>query len=353
VIDDANLGIPEAGVLVSVADNYSGVLGQDESVGIFQENADLRDVLVAHVVGEAHGQLLHTSRVGIAIESNQQRDGAHVGMVPLPGFTAGKRMVYLRHVMAEAAKVASAWKYFDHFFCVNLDRRPDRWAEAQAELLRCGVPACERLSAVDRRGMPGGGAAGCGASHRVIWRRIAAGTCGERVVVFEDDFMLMTREVLLRAGYAPKRKEVEIYDSLPGQTVGERLAAILPYVPASWDLLYLGGGYQAPPISRLNEHLIRNGGMLTTHAYAITRKMAKMVTEYLDAGYGVGTEDDPTVHSGAPDSLLADLSKRVDIVSYTITPRLFIQRPTSQSDLDPKPAGFPWDQTDSSHELMV
>ena len=100
--------------------------------------------------------------------------------------------------------------------------------------------------------------------------------------------MLMTRETLLRAGYTPERKEVKIYDSLPGRTAGERLAAILPLVPASWDLLYLGGGYQAPPLSRVNKYLIRNGGMLTTHAYAITSKMAKMVTGHLDAGYGVG-----------------------------------------------------------------
>lgn len=248
--------------------------------------------------------------------------------------------------------MASAWQYFDRSFCVNLDRRPDRWAEAQAELSRCGVPACERLSAVDRRGMVGGGAAGCAASHRVLWRRIAAGE-GERVVIFEDDVMLTTRETLLRVGYTPEREEVKIFDSLPGDSAEERLAAVLPYVPAGWDLLYLGGGYEAPPIARVNKHLIRNGGMLTTHAYAITRAMAKRLTDQLDAAYGVGTEDDPTVHSGAPDSVLASLSKRRDVYSYTITPRLFIQRPTTQSDLNPQPLGFPWDQTDSCHELMV
>ena len=249
-------------------------------------------------------------------------------------------------------RVASAWQYFDHSYCVNLDRRPDRWAEARDELLRCGVPACERLSAVDRRGMVGGGAAGCAASHRVLWRRIAAGA-RERVLIFEDDVMLTTRETLLRVGYTPEREEVKIFDSLPGVTAEERLAAILPHVPASWDLLYLGGGYEAPPISRVNKHLIRNGGMLTTHAYAISRAMAKRLTKQLDAAYGVGTEDDPTVHSGAPDSVLASLSKRHDVFAYTLTPRLFIQRPTSQSDLDPKSPGFPWDQTDSRHELMV
>ena len=248
----------------------------------------------------------------------------------------------------------TAWAYFDHVFCVNLDRRADRWTEAQAELLRCGVPACERFPAVDRHGASGGGANGCAASHRTLWRRIAGGGCGERVLIFEDDFSLTTRELLLRVGYTAQREEVQIFDSLPEQTAEERLAALLPHVPARWDLLYLGGGYESPPAARLNAHVIRNAGMHTTHAYAITRQMAAMVTKWLDAGYGVGTESDPIIYSGASDSVLASLSKREDIFSYTVTPRLFIQRPSSRSDLNPQPAGgFPWDQVDSRHERMV
>ena len=247
----------------------------------------------------------------------------------------------------------SAWGYFQHFFCVNLDRRPDRWKEAQSELRVCDISSCERFSAFDRHGMPGGGFNGCGASHRALWRRIATGSCGDRVAIFEDDFMLTTREILLRVGFTSSREELKIFDSLPGKTAEERLAAILVHVPMHWDLLYLGGSYQAPPISRVNKHVIRNNGMHATHAYVITQRMAKLATEILDVGYGVDTEHNPAIHSGAPDSVLAELSKRSDVFSYTLSPRLFIQRPTSQSDLNPQPLGFPWDQTDSHHELMV
>lgn len=247
----------------------------------------------------------------------------------------------------------SPWEYFDFIFCVNLDRRPDRWAEAQVELLRCGVLTCERFPAVDRRGLQGGGAAGCAASHRTLWRRIASGACGARVLIFEDDFALLTREILVGAGYGFDRKEVEIFDALPGETAEERVAAVLPYVPSHWDLLYLGGGYQAPPLSRVNKHLIRNDGMLTTHSYAITRTAATLLTEQLDAAFDVGTESDPGVHSGPSDSVLAALSKHPRVYSYTTTPRLFIQRPTSPSDLNPQPVGFPGDQVECSHELMV
>ena len=258
--------------------------------------------------------------------------------------------------MTIEAHMETTWAYFDHVVCVNLDRRPDRWAEAQAELAHCGIATCERFSAIDRCGMPGAlgqGAAGCSASHRTIWRRIANGECGARVLVLEDDFMLITRELLLRVGYTPEREEVQIFDSLPGATASERFRAILPSIPPTWDLLYLGGGYQTPPLARTNRYLIRNEGMHTTHAYAIGRRMAQLVTDHLDAGYGAGTERDPAVYAGASDSVLAELSKRSDVLSYTMTPRLFLQRPTSQSDLNPQPVGFPWDQVDSRHERMV
>lgn len=248
----------------------------------------------------------------------------------------------------------SPWIYFDRSFCVNLDRRSDRWIEVKAELERCGIRGCERFSAFDRHGKYGGGINGCGASHRAIWRRIASGGYGDRVLIFEDDAMFTTREVLLRAGYATTQKEIEIFDSLPGKTAEQRLAALLPEVPSQWDLLYLGGGYETEPHSRPSPHIIRNRGMLTTHAYAITRAMAERMTKRLDAGHGVGTEIDPDVFSGAPDQILADVAKDPNILSYTVTPRLFIQRPTTVSDLNPiPPGGFPWDQTDSRHELMV
>lgn len=247
----------------------------------------------------------------------------------------------------------SSWRYFNRFACINLDRRPDRWAEAQAELKACGAPPCERISAIDRLGAPGGCASGCSATHRMLWRVIANGAWGDRAFIFEDDFMFLTRETLLSVGYAPHRDEVRLYDSLRGVTPEERLAAALEHVPKNWDLLYLGGGYESPPLARVNEHVIRNQGMLTTHTYAITPRMAELATAHLDAGYGVGTEHDPATNIGGPDSVLSGLSKRDDVFSYTVSPRLFIQRPTSPSDLNPQPLGFPWDQVDSRHELMV
>lgn len=240
-------------------------------------------------------------------------------------------------------------EYFDgNIFCLNRNSRPDRWAEAQAELVLCGITRCERFPAVHDGAS--NGASGCAASHRSMWRRIAVGA-GSRALIFEDDFKFLTRSELTRVGYVDTQNEVRIFDSCPGQFLTERFEFLIGHVPPIWDLLYLGGGYECKPHNRVNRYVIRNAGMLCTHAYAISREYAQRMTAHLDSGYP--HESDPIVHSGPPDSVLASLSKSLDVFSYTLSPRLFIQRPTSQSDIDPKPPGFPWSMTDSAHEMMV
>ena len=234
----------------------------------------------------------------------------------------------------------SAFNYFDSIFCVNLDRRTDRWAEAREELRLCGIERCERMSAVDT---PHDHVGGCLASHTALWRRIATGACGQRVLILEDDFHHITRAELLRVGFTPASDVMKIFDSCPGVSAPERFAAMLPQVPTHWDLFYLGGSYEDKPHSRVAPHVIRNRGMHTTHAYGISYGFASKMIALFDT-HGSGA---------AIDSHLASQAKDADVFSYTLTPRLFIQRPTSVSDINPQPPGFPWSQTDSRHEMMV
>ncbi len=236
--------------------------------------------------------------------------------------------------------------YFDHVFVINLDRRPDRWRQAQEELRLCGLRA-ERFAAIEPPPEAGEGRAvvGCTASHRTIWRRIAEGDCGERVLVLEDDFMLATRGELLRLGHSAD--VLAIFDSCPGATFSERFEAMLPFVPESFDLLYLGGSYEVDPVARVNKHVIRNGGMHGAIAYCITRGFAAKLTEDVDRYC-----PPPMLRAGAPDSILAVLAKDPEVRSFTLSPRLFVQRVTV-SDLNPQAIGFEWALTDSRHERMV
>ena len=234
--------------------------------------------------------------------------------------------------------------YFDRAYCINLDRRVNRWSEASSELRRCGIAGCERFPAVD---LPGEPTVGCTASHRSVWRQIAGGH-GERALVLEDDFAFVSRHELLRVGYTNESDTVRIFDSCPGSTFVERWAALRPFIPAEWDLLYLGGSYETAPRARVNRHVVRNAGMHTTHAYGISRRFAAYLTDRIDLRC-----PPPGMLGGGIDSVLAEECKRDGVLSYTLTPRLLIQRPSSVSDINPQPPGFPWSMTDPTHERMV
>jgi hypothetical protein len=232
---------------------------------------------------------------------------------------------------------------FDHVFCVNLDRRPDRWAEAQAELAACGISGCERFSAIYN---PANTYVGCLQSHAALWCRIASGQFGERVLILEDDFKFLTREDLTAAGYtAAGDHTLRIFDSCLGKSFAERWGSMRSSVPDDWDLLYLGGGYETAARYRVNKYIIRNAGMLTTHAYGISRSFAQRAMETLAEG--------GFVLQGGPDSFLATMCKDETVRSYTLSPRLFIQRPGSPSDLNPNAPGFPFSMTDPTHEMAV
>jgi len=64
---------------------------------------------------------------------------------------------------------------FPHKFCINLDRRPERWEQMRAKFERCGVEGVQRFAAVDGQNaiVPANwsdspGAYGCLRSHLEI-----------------------------------------------------------------------------------------------------------------------------------------------------------------------------------------
>ncbi|MEI6710981.1 MAG: glycosyltransferase family 25 protein [bacterium] len=77
--------------------------------------------------------------------------------------------------------------FFSHFeaiYCINLDRRTDRWEVAQKEFKKAGI--LDRVIRFSAFETPKKGAAGCLLSHRTIVQ-IAKERGWENVLVFEDD----------------------------------------------------------------------------------------------------------------------------------------------------------------------
>lgn len=238
--------------------------------------------------------------------------------------------------------------WFSNVVCINLDRRTDRWADTQAELALCGIKKYERFSAVDH---PTNGTDGCAMSHREVWARIASGALGDRVLILEDDVHLITPRRLRDAGFVEDSdvwrifSEPHISSEDLARWVTVRFAIMVHDLPTDWEALYLGGSYERKPIARVSKHLIRTAGMHTTHAYALTRSAAQKMTIDLDS------RAPRSAHIGGIDSFLCDCTQKMNF--YAFSPRLFVQRP-SLSDINPNASlGFPWSQTDPTHEMMV
>lgn len=244
--------------------------------------------------------------------------------------------------------MSSIEAYFNKILVLNLDRRPDRWAHALEELALCNITQFERVSGYPH---PTNGNAGCTRSHVTLWREIAEHG-PDRVLIFEDDFYLLTEPRMFEGGFQPFSRPVQIFNSLVG-SLDNKFDVLIRHVPEDWDVLYLGAGYGAPPIARVNEHCIRTSHMMTTSSYAVSRKFCEKATKHYADWIRENRPDvkDPVEYYWGPIdvtlSSFADNSK-----FYCVQPRLFIQS-AGKSDLTEREEYYLFSMTDSAHEDSI
>ena len=147
-------------------------------------------------------------------------------------------------------------RYFDKVFCINLDRRPDKWAESTEEFKKIGLEV-ERVSGVDGQtlkplGKITAGEMGCSLSHINILKSMVENNW-QRILVLEDD-----------AVFIPN--------------VQEYFEANLAAIPTEWDMLYLGGNHLNVP-TPINPIISKITKSYTTSHYGISLNLAKVVID--------------------------------------------------------------------------
>jgi len=155
---------------------------------------------------------------------------------------------------------------FERIYCVNLDRRPDRWRRFAEGLPNdWPFPQPIRFRAIDGKLVKhpdywtaGGGAWGCYLSHlRIIEQCLNEGV--RSVLLLEDD-------ALFPADFAP------------------RVLDWLRKVPATWQMLYLGGQHlfagKHPP-RQVGPDLFQPYNVNRTHAFALQGDMLQVVYAHL------------------------------------------------------------------------
>jgi GR25 family glycosyltransferase involved in LPS biosynthesis len=150
--------------------------------------------------------------------------------------------------------------YFDKTYCINLDRRADKWDECLVEFNLHGLTV-DRFSAVDGNvfNPTGGlkpGVIGCAMSHRRVIE-LAKGLKFKTVLILEDDVAF---DPMLNYKFSEWYKEV----------------------PEGWDMLYLGGNHNTKVIERCSPHLLKATKTQTTHAYALRDTVYDMILDRLN-----------------------------------------------------------------------
>lgn len=201
--------------------------------------------------------------------------------------------------------------HFDKIFCINLARRPDRRAQAEAEFAKYGIPV-EFVEGIDGLDLPlqnmiskdglkvSRGDLGCTLSHLKIVR-MAKQQNLKNYFVFEDD-----------VEFAPDINN--LFDTYFAQ------------VPVNYDLLYLGGNHMGG-FDMLTANIAKIHLTYTTHAIGVQAKAYDAMIEVL------GRQNDKV------DICIAELHAKLNC--YVTRPHLAFQR-ASFSDILEK-------QTDYQH----
>jgi hypothetical protein len=153
----------------------------------------------------------------------------------------------------------SPFDFFDHIYCINLERRIDRWEACRALFKRYGIVGrVECFKGVEMSKHPQFGPkilgrAGCTLSHFNIALN-ALENKYRNYLVFEDDVDFAF--------------EPDEFLSLLGNSVSE--------LPENWDMFYFGGNlsfdYGVKPIEAFSTHLFKLNACHTTHAFAVNSR---------------------------------------------------------------------------------
>jgi GR25 family glycosyltransferase involved in LPS biosynthesis len=192
--------------------------------------------------------------------------------------------------------------YFDEVFCINLDKRTDRWEKSQEEFKKAEIEAI-RYSAFDgskieKFNLLSVGEVGALRSHLGIFK-LAFERKLKNVLIFEDDIELSP-------------------DFL------EQFIANYFKVPDNWDMLYFGGNHVGG-ITPVNESVAKIYHSYAIHAYAVKCNMFSKIIERLE-------KEELQV-----DVYLAELQKECN--AYVFRPHIAFQR-ADFSDIQGGPVDY-------------
>jgi GR25 family glycosyltransferase involved in LPS biosynthesis len=200
-------------------------------------------------------------------------------------------------------------KYFDKIYCINLDRRKDRWEETIKELDKWGLTdEVERYSGVDGNSLKNetqikDGELGILNTHLKIINESKEKNY-DNILIIEDDIQ-----------FTEKIKLIDDYMSI---------------VPNDWDMIYFGGNHNkhmGKKINYINDKIIKLEETYGIHCVAINNTIYDLILNVIDK------------RKKPIDVYYADIQKNYNC--YGFNPSIALQR-VSYSDIQNKVMDYKW-----------
>jgi GR25 family glycosyltransferase involved in LPS biosynthesis len=150
---------------------------------------------------------------------------------------------------------------FDKIYCINLDRRTDRWSEVSNEFKKINTEVV-RFSAIDGQLITettntniNNAEYGCLMSHYKILEDIIAHE-GNMFLIFEDDVVFNDNFNTLFNDFYPQ-------------------------LPEDWDMVYISGN-NTKPLKKITNNVYKTNGTLALHSYFIKKETAVKLKKIID-----------------------------------------------------------------------
>lgn len=200
--------------------------------------------------------------------------------------------------------------FFSKTYCINLERRKDRWNECLLEFENKKLNNIERISAVDGKDL-------MFFSQKVNSSALALILTNEKI--FESAIENNYETILIL------EDDIEFTDQV------KDISSFVEKLPENWDMIYFGGnhnthvGHKAP--ESINEKVVKLHHTFSTHCIGINKKAYQPILDR------IRKRDHPL------DVIYSDLQKKLNV--YSFAPAMATQR-VSFSDIENKVTDYKW-----------
>jgi hypothetical protein len=156
-------------------------------------------------------------------------------------------------------------KFFDHIYCINLDRREDRFKESLDEFSKNGIENVERFSATDGILIPRDGYSdsmkagdiGSLLTHKRLFND-AISNGYENFLLVEDDVQF-------------------------SENFSEKFSEVINDLPDNWQIFYLGGNNNLGTPMPITERLAIANRTLATHSISFKKEVYEDILNLLNS----------------------------------------------------------------------